>query len=68
MAEGFLCGADVAVDGLRMESFTLENDIVLVIDPGEDLSRWLDFFPSFLDPEVELGMEPSRLLARLCRR
>ena len=29
---------DVAVEGLRMESFTLENEIVFVIEPKEDFA------------------------------
>jgi len=37
VTDGLLSRVDTAVDGRRMESFTLENEIVFVIDPKEDL-------------------------------
>lgn len=70
VTEGFLrCWVDIAVEGRRIDPFTLEKDIVLVIDPTDGLVWWpfLDaFFKSVV--EFELAIEFSRFVARRCRR
>lgn len=65
VTEGLLIRGSVvvAVDGLRSGPLTLENEIVLVMDPRDPFGWW-----PFFEPEAELEIEFSRLFARRCRR